>query len=1070
MLKVPSVKREFNFDSGRRLEMAFQEGVIFLLLLACLANGSDTGYTDVEKGTILTGLDSGEKILETIASAGDPKSTKFFNTVGKMAGFLGATGGFVGVILSLVPSRDSAELAFMKKQFTHVNTKLDRITKDLEDLRGIIKFENQRSAYIGMAAKIHHGHRELTRFISQVNPRSCSDSTCKRLIHRRASRYVHALNVRLQVDAILHAAVGRTSAFGDAIVPLVAKTYKCNFLKVDKMTNSILKLAFIGQQVVMAHQKLTGSRVSMIESLNSWLHMVYKLRETRASVKDGCFRNLRHQLKVDINNPYYQIGLKTNDQANKKIKRFLELKYPWLSVVPYSYQAWGGKKHYTLNTYGRFWNMPDNKHSRKRNLVIGFADKKGTYNGQKYELMRRLDEIAKDTNFYYRDIIRRFSYHPILNKLILELKKRNVWHLVSSISVLSKSSSIKILSDSTEKYISRSYNFWYRFPRRNYVSSLRTHVVIVVKSREQAKNGGCSLTCNTKGSCKKLPLSSAKYCECKRYYQGDSCKDFTKIELAKTVDAMLKKTMSLPVLSDVVYDIKDLREYIGVGMGQVQSVISNLESSIERKFKELSREIGKKFEWANIIDNYRQTMYDLLYYAHRFEKLPVDYPDKEAFIRRGKTLASHVLHSDRIRKVLYQYHHMLLGDRSLPVIGHKSILLAFMELKAGTPCTLSYKKTVAAYWKQLLMYQQMGYMVWAQALEFSGQSTGIVNRYYTPRMNQQQQAIERGTCSLPSSNLMSAQCKGQYLLPSMRIPKKCKHGYYYTGSRTVTCKETRGYCRNCYCHHTRSATAQCENYTGKCRCKRNFVGKLCQYHYCLPSQFHCSRKKKCIRRQQRCDYENDCGDNQDEQGCVEKCRSKTTPANAAGGGPLIFLDRHRPDCGKSGLITSFRLRRSGVSRIYYSYRCCQLLAPVCVTERKVSRYSPATSQTGPFQLHLQSVYCKTDSFLSAFRLTRNSGRNKIRYEFKCCRVRGYRLKRRMKCTSKFTKWTDAGQPNKRTINFYLDRQRVSCGKRYFLNGFKLFGKSKMRLTGKILPPVEHIFQWRYRYRCCTITA
>merc|ERR1712141_156516 len=102
-------------------------------------------------------------------------------------------------------------------------------------------------------------------------------------------------------------------------------------------------------------------------------------RSKSYSIKNACFRGIKHQMLIDIRNSDYQIRSPTNDAANRAVKTFLEKKYPWMSVVVFSYGAYGSHEHCTTDVYGGFWYMPKNKNARKRNIIVGISDKKGTF-------------------------------------------------------------------------------------------------------------------------------------------------------------------------------------------------------------------------------------------------------------------------------------------------------------------------------------------------------------------------------------------------------------------------------------------------------------------------------------------------------------------------------------------------------------------------------------------------------------------------------------------------------------------------------------------------------------------
>ena len=44
--------------------------------------------------------------------------------------------------------------------------------------------------------------------------------------------------------------------------------------------------------------------------------------------------------------------------------------------------------------------MPSDKNERKRNLIVSFIDKSGTYSNQKYTVLNAIDDMVASTNFY----------------------------------------------------------------------------------------------------------------------------------------------------------------------------------------------------------------------------------------------------------------------------------------------------------------------------------------------------------------------------------------------------------------------------------------------------------------------------------------------------------------------------------------------------------------------------------------------------------------------------------------------------------------------------------------------
>jgi len=316
--------------------------LLLVFLGALVTHQSLTDTSDDVTTNIKTGLEAGSTIAEKIGEMG---STNVFAKLKKMSNFLGAAGGFISFALIFLPSQDSAELAYMKKQFTMVNTKLDKVTSKLDDIKSLITFQNQRSAYVSSSHAILHGHRQLFTFINEIQKTKClSKSACKRIRARIASRYVKSLNVKKHLEKILRGTFSRTSVFGDPLLALVSKTSKCNFAKINTFVSGVLKLAFKAQQVVLAYEKLIGSKHSITQSMNDWLANIYRLRTETYVVKNKCFNNMKYQLLKDIRNSDYQTKLSSNAAANRAVKSFLEKKYPWLNVVVFSYNAYGKKE------------------------------------------------------------------------------------------------------------------------------------------------------------------------------------------------------------------------------------------------------------------------------------------------------------------------------------------------------------------------------------------------------------------------------------------------------------------------------------------------------------------------------------------------------------------------------------------------------------------------------------------------------------------------------------------------------------------------------------------------------
>ena len=578
---------------------------------------------------IKDGLESGSSALDVIANL---KDTKAFEKLGKLAGALGAVGGIISFALVFVDVQ-SAEMTFMKKKFAEVNGKLDIITKKLDNVENIIKLENQRSAYIQYANKITTGHRELQKFLSELQKTKCSNiQSCKLTRSRISERYLKYFDVKGDLFAILSGALNGTAPFGDPLLNLVKTTFKCDVGKIESYSSSMFFLAFKAQQVVLAYEGLTGSNYSIVQSMDGWLELIYQLREATNRVKKSCYDEIKSFMNEDIIDKKYQVGASSNEEANKKLKAFLENKYKWLDWVVYSYGAYGGEKHWVKVKNPAFRSMPKDQNDRKRNIIAGAIDKHGTYDDRKYTVLNAIDEIIKDNDFGQV----KGNANKILNMLVDHLKKKNVWKFMNTINVLRKYEGLQTSGNNTT-FINKEYDLfaWQvgagygGSPRGMYKYKVETiRLIIILKSKEMPYTSTCSsLTCNKQGSCIYLPYSSAKLCQCKKYYEGKHCEKHDTIELAKTMTDMFKATLKVPMLSDIKYDIENMQKYIGISVGKIQTSVSELEIVFQDALKNLAETIKHEFKWFNLVTQYSSSIRKISYYSYLFENLPKSHPN-----------------------------------------------------------------------------------------------------------------------------------------------------------------------------------------------------------------------------------------------------------------------------------------------------------------------------------------------------------------------------------------------------------------------------------------------------------
>lgn len=110
--------------------------------------------------------------------------------------------------------------------------------------------------------------------------------------------------------------------------------------------------------------------------------------------------------------------------------------------------------------------------------------------------------------------------------------------------------------------------------------------------------------------------------------------------------------------------------------------------------------------------------------------------------------------------------------------------------------------------------------------------------------------------------------------------------------------------------------------------------------------------------------------------------SKNTGFNDEGGGNMIYLDRHNIDCGVDGVLSQFKLNRSGQNQYRYDYSCLASKKPLQC--RDVT--TPGNDDGGGNAVYLDrhDISCNDDETVNQFRLVRPTN-NTIQYKYKCCK-------------------------------------------------------------------------------------
>ena len=1064
--------------------------VIFLVFVTSLsgvaATSSYQNASKINTAAIADGLEIAADTLD-IVNGLLKVSGALFPELEPITGILGAFFGLFSLMFSF--GSESAEMTFMKEQFGELNMKLDTLSQDVNQIKDIITDNTLRAAYIVDEGKILNGYDQMQDFLHELQNFTCSNGiNCARERIRIASKYDQYFDVNLNMENIFRGAMDNTTVFSKPLIEHIKSSSHCNVYEIQSFADGILRLAMKELKVTLIHEMLSGTNYSITNRMNTWVKRMYTLKKHTDKAVTECYQDIRRYIKDDVRDPKYQSGYSANPAAANAMKRHLETKYFWLNWIVVSFDKDDDTHDFMISNGGNvFWS--DAGHRRK---FFAFYLDKGTYDAATSDkVFDTLDFIIAKA---WDSVIHRgygqgryiLPVTDILTRFKEKLQEQGVWHYVKTFAMTDDDKHFYKATDGNDMA-----SFFERtFQNNNY------RMFFILKSQAELQPDHCSISCKNGGSCQKYPLSSRSFCNCAEFFYGRECEYRSNTTMAATLDAMVQQMMKIPKVVDVFFEIKDMSNFIGSSLGQIQRAINHLDKNIGKAFVRLHEDLSDQLAWVGTVTTYNDPIKTLQYFIKVFEEYKQS-ADKSNLMEQ-RALAEAVLGAQRyngIRRWLHDFNNLINGTSGFTLTPEDPVLIRYMTHYQSKACSQEYKNAIDNVWRQLMFLQQRGYILWIQALHILNEPADYALKQYEDYTDSQTETLGKKSCSLVVPFSEHANCTGGfYLNQRITVNVQCKPNYFLQGNNAITCVNPNAKCVACNCSVEGSTTLQCDHKTGKCSCKNNFYGTKCENRdcdwsawgswgacnkscdhgmktrhrthkitkrgsgkvctgqseqstgcnsICCSNQFTCSDNKKCISNQQVCDNRIDCRNGQDESNC---CRRGYTPNNAWGDGDAVYLDRHDINCGND-LLTEFQLERPSHDVIHYRYQCCKFSKQFCSTKRKSS--TPTASDESIVYLDRQYVDCGSTSVLKRFHLARNPRGNQWYYEYTCCQVNS---PFHITCHDRETQYSYHDSDEN---NVYLDRQRVACNKYEYLSAFHL----ERNHNGD---------QVRYKYRCCKV--
>ena len=210
--------------------------------------------------------------------------------------------------------------------------------------------------------------------------------------------------------------------------------------------------------------------------------------------------------------------------------------------------------------------------------------------------------------------------------------------------------------------------------------------------------------------------------------------------------------------------------------------------------------MSRKFEWFATLSKYKEAIENLNFF-HSISSTNISsttasdsksinisnshfktegYPNSAA---EDKDIATFLLSPTGIRKWLYQINFLIVGRRDSEFNSHKALLLMVIDKHKNRLCSKSYKEDVTRTYRQLMLLQLQGYMLWSNAYIIVNRDGSFISKSYTSVLKNQQKYMKGATCSItiPHSANLHDCTGGYYIYRSMNVKVTCSNGYFTKG-------------------------------------------------------------------------------------------------------------------------------------------------------------------------------------------------------------------------------------------------------------------------------------------------
>ena len=265
--------------------------------------------------------------------------------------------------------------------------------------------------------------------------------------------------------------------------------------------------------------------------------------------------------------------------------------------------------------------------------------------------------------------------------------------------------------------------------------------------------------------------------------------------------------MKLPSFTSIQHTLEDVQMSLLTSSGDIQNSIVELSNKIDEKFKSLGEFMLSTFGWFAVLLKYNDAVDNLIYF-HSISRLKIyHFPEIKNFsiasvtrnatknlfsLLEDKEIVNFLLTPTGIQKWLHQFNFVIVGRKESEFNSHKSLLFMLMDQYKNRACYEDYKNKLTKTYRQLMLLQLQGYMLWSKAYSASNRDSSIIANRYRRVLEDQQKYLKAETCSIaiPNSKNFQNCTDGYFIHKSLDVTVQCDNGYFQHYLRKIVKKPT----------------------------------------------------------------------------------------------------------------------------------------------------------------------------------------------------------------------------------------------------------------------------------------